>query len=57
MNSFDLAAWLDDCQQVEPVIFKVCAQKLRQQADKIADQQTTIKFLEEECKALREQLK
>ena len=56
MNSFDLASWLDTCEKVEPVIFKVCAEKLRQQADKIADLQTTIKFLEEECKALREQL-
>jgi len=29
---------------------------LRQQADKIADLETTIKFLQEECVALRSQL-
>ena len=29
---------------------------IRQQAEQIADQETTIKFLQEECAALREQL-
>jgi hypothetical protein len=33
------------------------ATMLRTQADKIADLQTTINFLENECKALREQVK
>jgi O-succinylbenzoate synthase len=32
------------------------ASTLRQQADKIADLQTTINFLEDECKALRGQV-
>jgi hypothetical protein len=32
------------------------ANMLRQQFDTIADLQTTIKFLEEECKALRSQI-
>jgi predicted house-cleaning noncanonical NTP pyrophosphatase (MazG superfamily) len=32
------------------------AAMLRQQFDTIADLQTTIKFLEEECKALRNQV-
>jgi hypothetical protein len=40
-----------------PLLFTKSANMLIEQAEKIADLQTTIKFLEEECKALRGQIK
>ena len=58
MNSYDLAAWLDEysfLHDSEKAIFNVISKKLRYQTDKIADLQTTIRFLEEECKAMRKQ--
>jgi hypothetical protein len=58
MNANELANALDEYNKdgfpvyiVEKAVFK-----LRQQFDQIADLQTTIKFLEEECKTLRGQV-
>lgn len=53
INAYELADYLE----VSPnmTVFKGAAM-LRHQADQIADLQTTIKFLEEECKSLRSQL-
>jgi hypothetical protein len=61
MNAYELADALDwVCENhlvgIGDADFKVTAIMLRHQADKIADLQTTIKFLEEECKALRGQV-
>ena len=56
MNANELA---DALQETEPYystdykVFDKAATMLRQQFDQIADLKTTIKFLEEECKALR----
>ena len=58
MNSYDLAAWIEqyaDSASFNGNIFQIISKKLRYQADKIADLQTTVKFLEEECKAMRKQ--
>ena len=58
MNANEIANALDEYNKdgfpvyiVEKAVFK-----LRQQFDQIADLQTTIKFLEEECKSLRGQV-
>ena len=59
MNAYDLAAWVDQFIEINgenTPIMQVIAKKLRYQHDQIADLQTTVKFLEEECKALRKQL-
>ena len=56
MNAYDLATYIENCITVEPLIFKAIAKALREQADKAADLQTTVSFLEAECKALRGQL-
>jgi hypothetical protein len=59
MNANELA---DALQETEPYystdykVFDKAATMLRQQFDQIADLKTTIKFLEEECKALRNQV-
>ena len=57
MNSYDLAAWIEQYSAVENnPIMQAIAKKLRYQHDQIADLQTTVKFLEAECKALRGQV-
>jgi hypothetical protein len=60
MNANELADALDwVCENhlagIGDADFKATAIMLRQQFDRIADLKTTIKFLEEECKALRDQ--
>lgn len=60
INAYELADYLDN--NVEAMLFTEqskldeTAVMLRHQADRIADLQTTIKFLEEECKSLRSQV-
>ena len=61
MNANELADALDwVCENhlvgIGDADFKATAIMLRQQFDRIADLKTTIKFLEEECKALRIQV-
>jgi hypothetical protein len=59
MNAYDLAAWIEEYSAVSgensPIMLAI-AKKLRYQYDLIGDSKTTVKFLEEECKALRKQL-
>jgi hypothetical protein len=57
MNAYELAKYLEII-KVGFTTQNVCLQSatmLRVQAEKIADLQTTISFLESECKALRGQ--
>lgn len=56
MNAYELAKELDACFTKADWNVLEAAAVLRQQADQIADLQTTISFLENECKALREQV-
>ena len=56
MNANNLAVYLEDITDSEESPYRQAATMLRQQFDQIADLQTTIKFLEEECKALRNQV-
>jgi hypothetical protein len=58
MNANDLSAELDEYNKdgFPVLIVDKAALMLRQQFDTIADLKTTIKFLEEECKALRSQV-
>jgi hypothetical protein len=57
MNANELADYLDKCVVGnDNDVYKQAVNMLRKQFDKIADLQTTIKFLEEECKALRIQV-
>jgi hypothetical protein len=56
MNANNLAVYLEDITDSEESPYRQAATMLRQQFDQIADLQTTIKFLEEECKALRIQV-
>ena len=44
MNAYDFASYLESCIQVEPVIFKAISKQLRNQADRIADLETTVAF-------------
>lgn len=55
MNANEIANQLDEYNKdgFPVLIVDKAASMLRQQFDTIADLQTTIKFLEEECKALR----
>jgi hypothetical protein len=56
LNAMD-ASRLADLMDEGPLVPRsVAAKMLRMQYEKIADLQTTIKFLEEETKALRKQL-
>ena len=56
MNANNLAVYLEDITDSEESPYRQAATMLRQQFDQIADLQTTIKFLEEECKSLRGQV-
>ncbi len=57
MNANELADYLDKCVVGnDNDVYKQAVNMLRKQFDKIADLQTTIKFLEEECKTLRNQI-
>jgi hypothetical protein len=58
VNANNLADELDEYNNdgFPVLVVEQGAKMLRQQFDQIADLQTTIKFLEEECKALRSQL-
>jgi hypothetical protein len=58
MNANEIANGLDEYNKDGFPVYIVdkAALMLRQQFDTIADLQTTIKFLEEECKALRNQV-
>jgi hypothetical protein len=57
MNAYELTDLLDfDARTLNWKAFADAATMLRQQFDTIADLQTTIKFLEEECKTLRNQV-
>jgi hypothetical protein len=59
MNAYELADKLMSSLTMEydcDKYMEQAATMLRYQADQIADLQTTIKFLEEECKALRGQV-
>lgn len=59
MNAYELAdkLQLDKARALSYVAAVVdSADMLRQQAEQIADLQTTVSFLEEECKALRGQV-
>jgi hypothetical protein len=60
MNAYELASYLQayvaDKTDYDQDYLLFAAQGLILQADKIADLKTTVKFLENECKALREQV-
>jgi hypothetical protein len=58
MNAYELADNLNKYASFNsaPLLFTKSANMLSEQADQIADLKTTIKFLEEECKALRGQV-
>lgn len=56
LNAMDANRMADLMDEGPLVPRSVAAKMLRMQYEKIADLQTTIKFLEEECKALRKQL-
>lgn len=58
VNANNLADELDEYNRdgFPVLIVEKAAIMLRKQFDQIADLQTTIKFLEEECKSLRSQL-
>ena len=58
MNANEIANGLDEYNKDGFPVYIVdkAALMLRQQFDTIADLKTTIKFLEEECKALRNQV-
>jgi hypothetical protein len=58
MNAYELANNLNKYASFNsaPLLFTKSANMLSEQADTIADLKTTIKFLEEECKTLRDQI-
>ena len=58
MNANEIASGLDEYNKdgFPVLIVDKAALMLRQQFDTIADLKTTIKFLEEECKSLRNQV-
>jgi hypothetical protein len=58
MNAYELADSIDITlgKNVDVLNILKAVVVLREQADQLADLQTTIKFLEEECKVLRIQI-
>lgn len=56
MNAHELATELEACFTKADWNVLEAATVLRQQAEKIADLQTTVSFLEDECKSLRGQV-